>query len=73
MGAAGSMVITSSPAAAAGEALTCPPSSASSASTVLFRSNRFSGPALIRLRAIGAPMLPRPMNAIFMVNSFSAG
>jgi hypothetical protein len=25
-------------------------------------------PALIRLRAMGAPMLPRPMNAIFMTS-----
>ncbi|MNP35926.1 hypothetical protein D3C76_1292790 [compost metagenome] len=42
--AAGSMVITSSLLAAAslGEGLICPPSSASSASTALFRSNRFS-------------------------------
>ncbi len=75
--AAGSMVTTNSApsAAARGEALMVPPSSASSLSTVWFRSNRFSAwPALIRLRAIGAPMLPRPINAIFMVvSSISAG
>ncbi|MNF04209.1 hypothetical protein D3C80_2036720 [compost metagenome] len=65
------MVITSSLLAAAslGDGLICPPNSASSASTALFRSNRFSWcPALIRLRAMGAPMLPRPMNAIRMTS-----
>ena len=75
--AAGSMVITSSApvAASRGEPLMLPPSSASSLSTVWFRSNRFSAwPALIRLRAMGAPMLPKPINAIFMVVSrISAG
>ncbi|MNJ03141.1 hypothetical protein D3C73_1633480 [compost metagenome] len=42
--AAGSMVMTMSLCCAAsrGELLICPPSSASSAKTVLFRSNRFS-------------------------------
>src|SRR5471032_3303465 len=72
--AAGSMVITSSAPSAAcrAEALMLPPSCASSASTVLFRSTRFSEwPALIRLRAIGAPMLPRPINAIFMAGSLT--
>ena len=70
--AAGSMVITNSApwAASRGELLIVPPSSASSLSTAWFRSNRFSAwPALIRLRAMGAPMLPRPINAIFMVVS----
>src|SRR5690606_12501196 len=52
------------------EALMLPPSCSSSARTVLFRSTRRSAwPALIRLRAIGAPMLPRPIKAIFMSGS----
>ena len=75
--AAGSMVITSSApcAASRGEPVTVAPSSANSLNTPGLTSNTFSlFPAKSRLRAIGAPILPKPINAIFMVVSrISAG
>lgn len=67
--AAGSMVIAQSTpvTAALGEGAALAPASASDCTAWASRSNTLSAwPAFNRLRAIGAPMLPSPIKAIFM-------
>ncbi len=63
------MVITNSPAAAASLADPAPaaPSAVSASTLRSTTSNTVSAwPAFNRLRAMGPPMLPSPMNAIFI-------
>ena len=49
-----------------------PPASSSAGGTGLMSESHTSWPPLIRWPAIGAPMMPSPMNPIFMFVSLSA-